>query len=63
MNVPDAFSFGWSISGLEAQIADLRRDVSVPDLAVEGRLPLSCKPGIGFSSCISSCLLKWLQVE
>src|SRR5438105_5879449 len=38
-----------SISDTEAQIADPRRDVSVPDFAIEGHLPLSCKPGVGFS--------------
>jgi hypothetical protein len=42
MNAFDASYFESSISDTEAQIADPGRDVSVPDFAIEGQLPLSC---------------------
>ena len=42
MNAFDTSYFASSISDTEAQIADPRRDVSVPDFAIEGQLPLSC---------------------
>jgi hypothetical protein len=42
------------ISDTEAQIADPRRDGSVPDFATEGQLQLSCKPGVGHFSRVSS---------
>ena len=48
MNALDASYFESSISDTEAQIADPRRDVSVPDFAIEGQLQLSCNPGVGF---------------
>ena len=48
MNAFDASYFESSISDTEAQIADPRRDVSVPDFAIEGQLPLSRKPSVGF---------------
>jgi hypothetical protein len=40
MNAFDASYFESSISDTEVQIADPRRDVSVPDFAIEGQLPL-----------------------
>jgi hypothetical protein len=48
MHALDAAYFESSISDTEAQIADPRRDVSVPDFAIEGRLLPSCKPDVGF---------------
>lgn len=57
MNAFDASYFGLRKLHFdtEAQIADPSRDVSVPDFAIEGLLPPSCKPGAGFSSRVSSC--------
>jgi hypothetical protein len=46
MNAFDASYF--ESSETEAQIADPRRDVSVPDFAIEGQLPLSLQPRVGF---------------
>jgi hypothetical protein len=43
MNAFDASYFESSIADMEAQIEDLRRDVSVPDFAIEGGLPSSFK--------------------
>jgi hypothetical protein len=46
MNTFDASYFEGSISDTEAQITDPRRHVGRSDFAIEGRLPLSCKPGV-----------------
>ena len=50
MNTFDASCLECSISDTEAQIADPHRRVGRSDFAIEGRLPLSCKPGVGFFS-------------
>jgi hypothetical protein len=47
----DASYFESSIPDTEAETADLRCDVSV---AIEGHLPLSCKPSVG---CLVPCQL------